>query len=83
VSIRLRSEPRSVRRYRVAPGSRALGEPIRDLPIGERSWISMVIRNGEPAQPRGSTRLLPGDELLVLSDSDDQQKLARLFEGRR
>jgi cell volume regulation protein A len=83
VSIRLRSEPRTVRRYTVAPGSRALGKPISELPLGEHSWISMVIRKGEPTQPRGSSVLEPGDELLVLSDQEDEQKLIRLFEGRK
>jgi potassium/hydrogen antiporter len=83
VSIRLRTEPRTIRRYNVAAGSRALGKPISELPLGERSWISMVIRRGEPAQPRGSTQLQPGDELLVLSEPEDEPKLVRLFEGRR
>ena len=71
VSIRLKTEPRTIRRYNVTAGSRALGKPISELPLGERSWISMVIRGGEPAQPRGSTLLQPGDELLVLSEPDD------------
>ncbi len=83
VSIRLRTEPRTIRRYNVTAGSRALGKPISELPLGERSWISMVIRGGEPAQPRGSTLLQPGDELLVLSEADDEPKLVHLFEGRR
>ena len=83
VSIRLKSEPRTIRRYNVAAGSRALGKPISELPLGDRSWISMVIRSGEPAQPRGSTLLQPGDELLVLSEPEDEPKLVHLFEGRR
>ena len=83
VSIRLRTEPRTIRRYNVTAGSRALGKPISELPLGERSWISMVIRGGEPAQPRGSTLLQPGDELLVLSEPADEPKLVHLFEGRR
>ena len=72
VSIRFRDEPRTIRRYNVTGGSRALGKPISELPLGERSWISMVIRGGEPAQPRGSTLLQPGDELLVLSEPADE-----------
>jgi cell volume regulation protein A len=82
VSLRFRDEPRSVRRYNVSTGSRALGKPISELPLGDRSWISMVIRRGKPAQPRGSTVLQPGDELLVLSEPEDEPKLVRLFEGR-
>ena len=82
VSLRFRDEPRSVRRYNVSGSSRALGKPISELPLGDRSWISMVIRGGEPAQPRGSTVLQPGDELLVLSEPEDEHELVRLFEGR-
>ena len=52
-----------------------------DLPIGERAWISMIIRNGEPAQPRGGTVIEAGDELLVLTETRDAKALRRLFEG--
>jgi cell volume regulation protein A len=81
LSIRLRSEPRIVRRYLVNADARAAGELIRELPLGERAWISMILREGEPAQPRGSTVLEPGDELLVLTESRDARALRRLFEG--
>jgi len=83
LSIRLRTEPRIVRRFVVAAGSRAAGETIRELPIGERAWISLIIRDGEPEQPRGSTVLEAGDELLVLTESEDARGLRRLFEGAR
>lgn len=83
VSIRLRSEPRQVRRYVVAEGSRAAGGVIRELPLGGQSWISMVIRDGEPRQPRGSSVLEPGDEVLVLAESEDERALRRLFEQWR
>ena len=82
VSIRLRSEPRGIRRYVVSPRGRAAGMAIRDLPIGEHAWISLVVRDGEPRQPRGSRVLKPGDELLVLAEANEAAKLGRLFEGR-
>ena len=81
LSIRLRTEPRIVRRYVVSAGGRAVGAPIRDLPIGDRAWISLIIRDGEPEQPRGATVLEPGDELLVLTEAEDARGLRRLFEG--
>jgi potassium/hydrogen antiporter len=81
LSIRLRTEPRIVRRYVVSSGGRAVGAPIRDLPIGDRAWISLIIRDGEPEQPRGATVLEPGDELLVLTEAEDARGLRRLFEG--
>ncbi len=81
ISIGLRSEPRGVRRFVVAHGSRADGTSIRDLPIGDRNWISLVIRNGEARQARGSHRFKAGDEVLVMTDIEDRTPLRRLFEG--
>ena len=78
VSVRLRDEPRGVRRFVVADGSPADRVAIRDLPIGRRPWISLLIREGAAHQPRGSTVLEPGDEVLLLGAGDDLQAL---FEG--
>jgi potassium/hydrogen antiporter len=80
ISIGLRREPRGVLRCIVAPGSHADGTTIRDLPIGERTWISLVIRDGEARQARGSHTLAPGDEVLVMSHGEDRIALRRLFE---
>jgi cell volume regulation protein A len=82
VSVRLRSEPRGVRHYVVAPGSRADGAAIRDLPLGEHTWVSLIVREGEARQARGSHVLEPGDEVLLLSETHDVGALRRLFEGR-
>lgn len=81
VSIRLRNEPRDLRRYVVAERARATGLAIRDLPLAERAWISLVVRDGEARQARGSHVLEPGDELLVLADASAFAGLRRLFEG--
>jgi cell volume regulation protein A len=81
VSIRLRNEPRDLRRYVVTEDARAVGQSIRDLPLGERAWISLVVRDGEARQARGSHVLEPGDELLVLADARSFAALRRLFEG--
>jgi cell volume regulation protein A len=80
ISIPLRTEAR-VQRYVVAPGSRAAGEAIRDLPLGEHTWVSLVLRRGEPVEARGSHRFAPGDEVLLLGDSGDATGLRHLFEG--
>jgi cell volume regulation protein A len=78
VSVRLRDEPRGLRRYVVAPGSAAAGVSIRDLPLGRRPWISLVLRDGAARQPRGSMTLEAGDEVLLLGAGDEIQPL---FEG--
>jgi potassium/hydrogen antiporter len=83
VSIRLRNEPRDVRRFLVVRRSRAAGDRIADLPLGENAWISLVIRDGAARRPRGAFVLEPGDELLVLADAQDVTALGRLFEKPR
>jgi cell volume regulation protein A len=81
LSIRLRREPHGVQRFVVAPGARAAGEALRDLPLGDHSWVSLIIRGDEPQQARGSYVLEAGDEVLLLSDGADAAALRRLFEG--
>ncbi len=81
VSIRLRNEPRDLRRYVVTDGARAVGHQIRNLPLSEHAWISLVVRDGQARQARGSHVIAPGDELLVLADARAFPGLARLFEG--
>ena len=81
VSIRLRSEPHDMRRFVVAPGSRAAGHALSVIPFSDSAWVSLIIRDGEPVPARGSTVLEPGDQVIVLADPPDHDKLQRLFEG--
>jgi potassium/hydrogen antiporter len=81
VSIRLR-EPGNMQRYTIGNGSRVVGSAIRDLPLGERAWISFLVRDGQAQQARGSHVLRVGDEVHVLADAEDAHVLQRLFEGR-
>lgn len=80
VSIRLRDEPRDIRRFVARAGARAVGSRIRDLPLGEHTWISLVISDGTARPPRGSYTIEAGDEILAISREDDAA-LRRLFEG--
>ena len=80
VSIRLR-EPGNVQRYVVGSGSRVVGSEIRDVPLGERAWISFVVRDGQAQQARGTHVLRVGDEVHVLGEPEDARVLRRFFEG--
>jgi potassium/hydrogen antiporter len=79
--VGLQEEPEGVVRYRVAPGAQAAGTVVRDLPIGARTWISLIVRDGLPIQPRGSSRVQPDDEVLVLIDPLEEAAVRRVFEG--
>jgi cell volume regulation protein A len=82
LSVRLRREPAHQARYVVGSGARAVGSRIRDLPLGDGVWISLVVREGDARQPRGSFVVQPGDEIYVLGRAERTSTLRRLFEGR-
>jgi cell volume regulation protein A len=81
ISVPLRSAPESVLRVVVATGSAASGTRIRDLELGD-SWIGLIVREGEPVQARGTTRLSPGDELLVISSPESVEQVEWLFAAK-
>jgi cell volume regulation protein A len=80
-SVRLRSRPGAIRTFIVGEGARVTGHRISELPLGEDTWISLVVHDGEARQPRGSYVLEPGDEVHVLTSETDVRVLERLFEG--
>jgi cell volume regulation protein A len=73
-------EPGGIRRFVVAPGSRADGQAVRSLPLGERSWIKRVRRDGAELPVHGGTVLAAGDEVHAVTDVADLDALRRLFE---
>ena len=79
VSVRLRHEPEGVLRLTVGADAIATGRRIRELPIGEHTWVALVVRGGRTEQPRGSLLLEPGDEVVLLSDPSDEQALRHVF----
>jgi cell volume regulation protein A len=70
LGVRLRHEPRGIRRYVVAPGSAADGCEIGDLPVDEDVWVSLVTRRGELIPVRGDAVLEAGDEVVTLTDPE-------------
>jgi cell volume regulation protein A len=75
------AEPRGQTQVTVEAASHAVGRSVRDLPIGDRTWIESVRRGGSALSPRGSTVLEAGDEVTVIADVSDLEKLRRLFAG--
>jgi cell volume regulation protein A len=59
----------------------ANGRRLRDLPLGERAWVGVLIRDGRPTGFGPSTTLGPGDRVHVYCQPDDAAALARIFAG--
>ena len=49
------------------------GNTLRDIDIADNTLVVMISRNGNYFVPRGSTELMVGDRLLVVSDRDEQE----------
>jgi cell volume regulation protein A len=81
--VPMRVAPRhGVQRFVVAAGSRAAGEPLRALPLSERTWVEEVVRDGRVMAPNDGLVLAAGDEVTLVLDVEDTRKLERLFSAR-
>ena len=74
-------EAAGVQLFVVRDGAFASGKPIRELPLGERAWVGVVVRDGKPMYIAGDTVLVAGDEVHVWSEPSDVPPLHRIFEG--
>ncbi|MDP9028731.1 MAG: cation:proton antiporter [Actinomycetota bacterium] len=77
VDVRFAEEPDGLERHVVDTGSPADGRTIADLSVGDRSWISVVSRNGRNLPVRNDTTLRAGD--VVLAQVDPDHDVAELF----
>ena len=59
----------------------ASGRRIADLPLGERAWVGVLIRDDRPRAIAGSVVLEPGDRVHVYCQPDDAAALERIFAG--
>jgi cell volume regulation protein A len=59
----------------------AAGRALRELPLGERAWVGVLVRGGRPQPVAGGTTLQAGDRVRVYCQPEDAPALQRLFEG--
>jgi potassium/hydrogen antiporter len=80
--LRSRTVPEGLYRYTVGPGSAADGAVVADLALGDRTWLSLLRREGRLVPLRRDTRLHAGDQVLAQSDDgDDLEQLFRRPDG--
>ncbi|WP_407569177.1 potassium/proton antiporter [Deinococcus altitudinis] len=63
----------------VGLGCRADGNRIVDLRLPPQALIILIHRSGQFLIPRGATRLMCGDGVLVLADGDDLQQVRQIL----
>ncbi len=59
----------------------ANGRRVGELPLGERAWVGVLVREGRPTAFGAETRLVPGDRVHVYCQPDDAAALERIFAG--
>ncbi|CAN5887181.1 potassium/proton antiporter [soil metagenome] len=52
--------------YPILEGSRASGLRVRDLTLPDGVVVAMIVRDKQVIPPRGTTQILPGDDVFVL-----------------
>lgn len=79
--VSLRELPGDFVWYHVAPASAVAGAFVRDLPLPEGCLVTLVVRDRDVVVPRGSTRLLAGDQVCIFVLPEGRGLLALLFGG--
>jgi len=59
----------------------ASGRRVDELPLSERAWIGVLIRDQRPRAISGSVVLAPGDRVHVYCQPEDVPALQRVFTG--
>jgi cell volume regulation protein A len=70
-----------VREFVVRDDAYASGRRLDDLPLGERAWVGVLIRDGKPQSISGRTTLADGDRVHVYCQPEDAAALERIFAG--
>ena len=60
----------------------ANGRKLRELPLGDRAWVGVLIRDGRPQAFGPETTLTPGDRVHVYCQPDDAAALGGSSPGR-
>ncbi len=65
----------------VPPDSPIIGIPMNELHLPDQFLLALVIREGQALIPKGSTKLLAGDEIVAVTSVEQENVLDRLFRG--
>ncbi|MFF8864761.1 potassium channel family protein [Streptomyces sp. NPDC015139] len=60
--------------------SRAAGHLLGEIALPNGTVVATVVRNGRPTVPQPAMRLLPGDELLLVSHEATEQEIHAAFQ---
>lgn len=65
----------------VPEGSPVIGVAMSEFNLPEQFLLALVIREGQAIIPKGTTKLLAGDEVVAVTSVEEEDVLDRLFRG--
>ena len=77
--LRLGKDGHAVVRVEVRPGSRVVGEALRDVDLLGSTILVAVDRDGDIIVPKGDTRFVAGDKIIAFTDAEGRSRLHRAF----
>lgn len=77
--LKLKKGNYSLVEEKIPEHAQAIGTMIKDLKLPEQCVIAAIIREGKVTLPRGITKLIAGDEVLAITDSEGAQQLIEIF----
>ncbi|MEO3755290.1 TrkA family potassium uptake protein [Streptomyces sp. B6B3] len=63
----------------IASESRGAGRTLGEIPLPDGTVVATVVRDGQPTPPLPGLRLLPGDEVLVVSHASTEREIDEAF----
>jgi trk system potassium uptake protein TrkA len=59
------------------------GKLLKDIDLPENALVAVVIRENQPIVPRGATRLMAGDRLVLITLPENHGPVLRAFTGEQ
>lgn len=69
----LQNDMAQMNEFVLPPGSKLANKALKHLRFPEQCIVGLIIRNGDIIIPNGEARLLPGDNLLTFSATENSQ----------
>ncbi|WP_273397655.1 potassium channel family protein [Thermophilibacter mediterraneus] len=77
--LRLGKDGHAVVRVEVRPGSRVIGEALRNMELPGTTILVAIERQDGIVVPKGDTRFEAGDKIIAFTDAEGRSRLHRAF----
>jgi trk/ktr system potassium uptake protein len=64
-------------------GSPVAGKHLKDIELPENALVAVLIREGKPIIPRGASRLVQGDRVVLITLPENHGPVLKAFTGER